>query len=87
LQAPPATPDFGPPFISALAAPARFASADQARSSFFTDGRREQLALLVPGDVARLDSLMFDRLDYGVRTISQATIVAVPRSRAMAQAA
>ena len=33
---------------------------------------------LLPGDVANLDALQFERLDYGVRTITQATIVALP---------
>ena len=52
-----------------------------------TDGRRQLPAVLVPGDIGNLDSLMFDRLDYGVRTITQATIVALPRSRALALSA
>lgn len=51
------------------------------------EGGRQLPALLVPGDVGNLDSLMFDRLDYGVRTITQATIVALPRDRALALAA
>lgn len=51
------------------------------------DGARQLPALLVPGDVGNLDSLMFDRLDYGVRTLTQATIVALPRDRALALAA
>ena len=51
------------------------------------EGGRQLPALLVPGDVGNLDSLMFDRLDYGVRTLTQATIVALPRDRALALAA
>ena len=51
------------------------------------EGGRQLPALLVPGDVGNLDSLMFDRLDYGVRTLSQAAIVALPRNRALALAA
>ena len=43
--------------------------------------------MLVPGDVGNLDSLMFDRLDYGVRTLTLATIVALSRDRALALAA
>jgi CRP-like cAMP-binding protein len=43
-------------------------------------------ALLLPGDVGNLDSLMFDRLDYGVRTITEGKIVALPRDRALALA-
>jgi two-component sensor histidine kinase len=51
------------------------------------DGRRQLPTLLVPGDAGNLDSLMFDHLDYGVRTITQATVVALPRGRALALAA
>ena len=51
------------------------------------DGSRQLPALLVPGDVANLDSLMFDRLDYGVRTITHSKIVALPRDRALALSA
>jgi CRP-like cAMP-binding protein len=51
------------------------------------EGGRQLPALIVPGDVGNLDSLMFDRLDYGVRTITQATIVPLPRDRALALAA
>jgi len=51
------------------------------------DGARQLPALLVPGDVANLDSLMFDQLDYGVRTITHIKIVALPRDRALALAA
>jgi CRP-like cAMP-binding protein len=47
-------------------------------------GGRQIPTLLVPGDIANLDSLMFDRLEYGVRTITEATIVALPRDRARA---
>lgn len=49
-------------------------------------GERQLPALLVPGDVANLDIVMFDRLDYGVRTLSATTIVALPRDRARALA-
>lgn len=51
------------------------------------EGGRQLPALLVPGDVVNLDSLMFDQLDYGVRTITQMTIVALTRDRASALAA
>ena len=51
------------------------------------EGARQLPALLVPGDVGNLDSLMFDRLDYGVRTLTQTTIAALPRDRALALAA
>jgi len=51
------------------------------------EGGRQFPALMVPGDVGNLDSLMFDRLDYGVRTLTQATIVSLPRDRVLALAA
>lgn len=51
------------------------------------EGGRQLSALLVPGDVANLDTLMFERLDYGVRTLSRAMVVALPRDRALALAA
>jgi len=51
------------------------------------EGGRQFPALMVPGDVGNLDSLMFDRLDYGVRTLTQATIVTLPRDRVLALAA
>jgi CRP-like cAMP-binding protein len=50
------------------------------------NGGRQLPALLVPGDAGNLDSLLFDRLDYGVRTITQTKIVALPRDRALALA-
>lgn len=50
------------------------------------EGGRQLPALLVPGDIGNLDSLMFDRLDYSVRTITQTTIVALPRDRALSLA-
>ncbi|MDV5825740.1 Crp/Fnr family transcriptional regulator [Sphingobium naphthae] len=57
------------------------------RYSTTSDGRRQLPALLLPGDVGNLDSLLFDRLDYGVRTLTEATIVTLPRDRALALAA
>lgn len=57
------------------------------RYSTTGDGSRQLPALLLPGDMGNLDSLMFDRLDYGVRTLTDATIVALPRDRALALAA
>jgi two-component sensor histidine kinase len=51
------------------------------------EGGRQLPAVLVPGDVGNLDSLMFDRLDYGVRTITQTKVVTLPRNRALALAA
>ena len=51
------------------------------------EGGRQIPALLLPGDTCNLDSLMLDRLDYGVRTITDATVVSLPRDRAVALAA
>lgn len=50
------------------------------------DGGRQFPTLVVPGDVGNLDSLMLDPLDYGLRTVTQATVVALPRARALALA-
>ena len=52
-----------------------------------SDGGRQLPALLIPGDVGNLDSVLFDRLDFGVRTLTEATVVALPRDRALALAA
>lgn len=57
------------------------------RYSTTSDGGRQFPALLVPGDVANLDSLLFDRLDYGVRTLTRATVLTLPRERVLALAA
>jgi CRP-like cAMP-binding protein len=51
------------------------------------EGGRQIPTLLLPGDVANLDSLMFDQLDYGVRTITEVTTVSLPQDRALALAA
>jgi CRP-like cAMP-binding protein len=51
------------------------------------DGARQLPTLLVPGDIGNLDSLMFERLDYGVRTLTEATVVGLPREQALALAA
>jgi CRP-like cAMP-binding protein len=48
------------------------------------EGARQISALLVPGDIVNLDTLMFDRLDYGVQMLTRATTVDLPRSRAQA---
>ncbi|WP_375383467.1 Crp/Fnr family transcriptional regulator [uncultured Sphingomonas sp.] len=51
------------------------------------EGGRQLPTLLVPGDIGNLDSLLFDRLDYGVRTLTDTMIVTLPRDRALALAA
>ncbi|GAA3709345.1 Crp/Fnr family transcriptional regulator [Sphingomonas cynarae] len=50
-------------------------------------GARQLSAIMVPGDVGNLGSLMFDRLGYGMRTLTKATVVALPRQRALTLAA
>ena len=45
------------------------------------DGARQIVALLLPGDPANLDSFLFDRLDYGVRSLTAMTVVTLPRDR------
>jgi CRP-like cAMP-binding protein len=50
------------------------------------EGGRQLTALLVPGDVGNLDSLMLDSLDDGVRTITPMKFVELPRNRALALA-
>ena len=47
-------------------------------------GARQLPALLIPGDIGNLDSLLLDPLDYGVRTLTDTMIVAIARDRALA---
>ena len=54
------------------------------RYTITQDGGRHFSALLVPGDIGNLDTLMLERLDYGVRTLTKATVLALPRDRALA---
>jgi len=56
------------------------------RYSCVSDGGRQLTALLVPGDIANLDTLLFHEIAYSVRTITNVTIAALPRSRALALA-
>ena len=51
-----------------------------------SEGGRQIPTLLVAGDIANLDTLLFDRIDYGVRTFTPTTIVPLPRDRALALA-
>jgi CRP-like cAMP-binding protein len=50
-------------------------------------GGRQFSALLVPGDVANLDTLLFDRLDHGVLTLTEASVVTLRRGDIVALAA
>lgn len=49
-------------------------------------GSRQIPTLLVAGDVANLDLLLFDRVEYGVTTLSKASVAALPKSLAVALA-
>ncbi|MDQ0840145.1 Crp/Fnr family transcriptional regulator [Sphingomonas faeni] len=54
------------------------------RYSCAPDGGRQLTALLVPGDIANLDMLLFERVSYSVRTLTDVTVVALPRKQALA---
>jgi len=56
------------------------------RYSCAPDGGRQLTALLVPGDIANLDMLLFERVAYSVRTLTDITVVALPRKQALALA-
>lgn len=45
------------------------------------EGHRQIVALLIPGDVANLDSFLFTRPDYAVRTLTAAKTISVSRDR------
>lgn len=49
-----------------------------------SDGGRQLTALLVPGDIANPDTLIFERVVYSVRTLTDVAVVAVPRRQALA---
>ncbi len=51
------------------------------------EGGRQISALLVPGDICNLGSLMMERVDYAVRSATQATIAKLPRIQAQKLAA
>lgn len=50
------------------------------------DGSRQIIALLVPGDVANTDTLMFRRANFGVRVLSSARVASISRERLAALA-
>ena len=56
------------------------------RYSCVSDGGRQLTGLVMPGDVANLDTLLFDQVTYSVRTLTEVTIVALPRGEALALA-
>lgn len=47
------------------------------------DTVRQTSALLMPGDICNLDSLMFDRADCGVEALTRATVLVLPREQAL----
>lgn len=51
------------------------------------EGDRQVVALLVPGDVANLDSLLLETPNYGVRSLTEVTTVSLRRGQALALAA
>jgi CRP-like cAMP-binding protein len=51
------------------------------------DGARQIPTLLIPGGVCNLDNLILERADFGVRAITTATVLMLPRERALALAA
>ena len=48
------------------------------------DGGRQIVALLLPGDMANLDTLAFDQPGYGVRFLCEGKVVPIPRERIVA---
>lgn len=51
------------------------------------DGGQQIATLLVPGGVCNLDNLLFERADFGVRMLTAATVLALPRTHTLALAA
>lgn len=49
------------------------------RYKLASDGARQIPALLTPGDFCDLDALLFERLDYGITTLTSCTIAVLPR--------
>jgi len=48
------------------------------------NGGRQLTALLVPGDIVNLNTLLFECPAYSVRTLTDVTVVALPRKQALA---
>lgn len=46
-------------------------------------GGRQVSAVLMPGGVCNLDTMMFERADFGVRTLTEAKVLMLPRHRAL----
>jgi CRP-like cAMP-binding protein len=48
------------------------------RYKLLADGQRQIIAFNIPGDFSDLTSLLLDRVDYGVATLTAARVVALP---------
>jgi two-component sensor histidine kinase len=46
-------------------------------------GARQIPTLLIPGDICNLDNLLLERADFGVRALTKATVLALPREQAL----
>jgi len=51
------------------------------RYKMLSDGRRQIMALLIPGDVCDLRSLLTGRMDHGVAALNNNQIATIPRQR------
>jgi CRP-like cAMP-binding protein len=51
------------------------------------NGARQITGLIVSGDICNLDSLMRPKVNFGVRTLTAATVIGLPRTRLKALAA
>jgi CRP-like cAMP-binding protein len=47
------------------------------------EGARQIVTLLLPGGVCNLDNLMFERAGFGVRMLTKAVVLCLPREQAM----
>lgn len=53
------------------------------RHKTLRDGGRQMPALLVPGDICNLDSLLLGAADHGIRTLTDTVLHILPRDRAL----
>jgi len=47
------------------------------------NGSRQIPTLLLPGDICDIDAILFDRLDYGVATLTPCRVAVLPRARVL----
>ena len=52
-----------------------------ARYKTVPSGARQITGLILPGDLCNLDSFMLDEINFGVRTLTAASVVTLPRDR------